>query len=122
MSDELKAAAIEILERWEASSGSPVGILATNALKLADAYLCEHPADDDEPVTEEWLLSVGFVKGGSPQARNIYCGYLTIDDIASGEASICNWNDRVAIERSIETRRDVRLLCKALGVTLKEAR
>ena len=22
---------------------------------LADAYLAEHPEDDDEPVTEEWL-------------------------------------------------------------------
>ena len=27
---------------------------------LADAYLAEHPADDGEPVTEDWLRAVGF--------------------------------------------------------------
>jgi len=27
---------------------------------LARAYLAEHPADGDEPVTEEWLRSIGF--------------------------------------------------------------
>jgi len=26
------------------------------------AYLAEHPADEDEAITEEWLRSVGFVK------------------------------------------------------------
>jgi hypothetical protein len=34
---------------------------------LADAYLDEHPADEDEPITEEWLKSIGFRQWSSDE-------------------------------------------------------
>lgn len=29
-------------------------------MALAAAYMAEHPEDEDEPITEEWLISLGF--------------------------------------------------------------
>lgn len=33
---------------------------------IIDAYLAEHPDDDGEPVTEEWLKSIGFEQHTDP--------------------------------------------------------
>ena len=58
MSDELRAAAERVLDDplrdVQSVNDSDLHALVENAQKLADAYLAEHPADDAEPVTEEW--------------------------------------------------------------------
>lgn len=62
MSDELRAAAERL--RAEDYTGTPVIFKmpqrkANDARQIVNAYLAEHPADDDVPVTEEWLNSLG---------------------------------------------------------------
>jgi hypothetical protein len=56
---------------------------------LADAYLAEHAADDEEPVDVEWA-----------EREAIPCNVLTIASLAK-----------------IKTRGGVRLLLRAMGVT-----
>lgn len=78
------------------------------------------PTDDGEPVTVEWLKSVGFVEGEghmvavSPARRD--GDGLIVRRLSSGE-----WNAEdgfVAILLPDQTTRgDVRRLLKALGVT-----
>ena len=71
MTDELRAAA----ERWQRHGcyyaenhggdlNKAIAAMLVDAKTLADAqcrHLAEHPADDDTPVTAEWLRGVGFV-------------------------------------------------------------
>lgn len=92
---------------------------------LSEAYLAEHPADDGEPVTEEWLKStIGWipVDGGTD-------GYIGVDKIifCKGSENVYSaWlqtsNHYYDMRRIVRvyTRGDVRLLCRALGITLKE--
>ncbi len=91
-------------------------IHGAKACQLAQAYLAEHPADDEEPITEAWLRSVGFddehrldwknlvIKFCVPIRDNFWDFYLNSTQI-----------------KPPKTRGDVRRLCKALGVELKEA-
>ena len=57
MTDELRAAAEHLLDPPFVSDFSKY--LECGQL-VASAYLAGHPDDDDEPVTEEWLRSIGF--------------------------------------------------------------
>lgn len=41
---------------------------------LADAYLAEHPADAEEPITEDWLRSVGFEKPDGGRENELSIG------------------------------------------------
>jgi hypothetical protein len=94
-------------------------------LWAAEAF--EHPADDAEPVAEEWLRSVGFVDGGTavwPEMRSQdsqrggpvchihYAPLLGCDGwfVANSDEG-CN-------VPTMETRGDVRRLAAALGITL----
>lgn len=83
---------------------------------LADAYLTEHPADDDEPITMEWIenfpdfdleCASGKITGGfSLGAGGIcYCDIFQSDD---------------EIQLVCETRGDVRTLYRAFGEPPKE--
>jgi hypothetical protein len=72
MTDEVKAAL-----KWWQDYGSKQrhpysdSILEKVAL-LANAFAAEHPADDDEPVTVEWLLAEGFIRSEA------FTGYLML--------------------------------------------
>lgn len=97
-------------------------------LKLAKGWLAEHPADDGEPVTADWLLSAGFVADEYGQhVREVQIGYdcnvvglytpnlvgwLVYDSLGSGE-------NEVSIG-GLPTRGHVRRMCAALGITLTE--
>lgn len=94
-----------------------------DAETLADAYAAEHPTDDAEPVTAEWLESVGFVKlfnrgrllhakrsDGGSLATNIAMTAWTITDMK---------NSCTSVPRQV-IRGAVRRLCVALGIELKE--
>ena len=98
---------------------------------LACVFLDEHPADSELEITEEWLLAVGF---GEPtiNIQSILAGchstmsggdpvelFVEVD----GHASIMQSNegDLIAITgRLFETRGQLRQLCRALGIELKE--
>ena len=67
---------------------------------------------DAEPVTAEWLESVGF---GYHKGLGLWFIRGVWFDLSTFEARI----NRV-LPRQFKTRGDLRLLCKALGIELKE--
>ncbi len=138
MSEELRAAA----ERLSTGDGYPDGpmrlqFILADGVKLADAYLAEHPADDDEIAESGWLRSVGAVRPQAVAAETVYVlGQWTASEHGGGQYPITlTWDARrgaVDAKRAFivrvfgfivfmrPTRGDVRRLCKALGVELKE--
>ena len=90
---------------------------------VANAYLAEHPADEDEPIDEDWLRSIGFhVNTGDDY-------YLWINS-PNQDFDIQYWDDweefRFATSKSdydvpvsIKTRGQLRDLLKALGLETK---
>jgi hypothetical protein len=76
--------------------------------RLADAYLAEHPAGDESPVTIEWMREVGL------------CDRRTVLDVFfEQEGCACRWHGwEVAM---VKTRGDLRKLAAALGIELKGA-
>lgn len=105
--DELRAAA----DRFLAFDGT--GNVMAEAFLLANAYVAEHPADDDEPITVEWLCVMGWE--------------LTDTRLELGPLSWHGFDNTMRIDCDIltslphiTTRGDVRRLCKVLGIELKE--
>ena len=134
MSDELKAAA----ERLRDLSGdvrdclegnlphdSPTyrGTLLFQVTEAALVLLSEHPADDDLPVTEEWLLSVGFESHAGCLARRIERGSLPwIEVIFDDDGGYMLMIGSEAVWDGLpQPRGDVRRLCRALGIQLKDS-
>ncbi len=94
---------------------------------VADAYLAEHPADDGEAITEDWLRSVGFSESnmnGQSMLISCDCGdpvemWIEEDGLVSLVQS--NVNDHVCLTgKKYATRGQLRRLCLALGIQLKE--
>jgi hypothetical protein len=91
---------------------------------IVSLYLAEHPADDAEPVTEEWLSSV-VGRGATVRIG----GGFTVSFYLSSPPDITYENGVPAHGYGYEsgctdlpscpTRGDVRRLCYALGVPLK---
>lgn len=136
MSDELRAA--DRLRKFNSGDMSvyetDYGLHADRAV-LADAYLVEHPADDGEPVTEEWLRSVGFTQYNEETlSSDMVFLSLWIDRSLHNTAFLAvHWplTTKYEVYWSCQgfslykpaypkTRRDVRNLAKCLGVELKE--
>ena len=96
---------------------------ARRACMLAESYLAEHPADDAEPVTEEWLLSVGFKRAEDDPVILVLPStdtgramtYVTIEPCELRLEA----DDGGSIWIGERTRGDVRRLCTALGIELK---
>ena len=77
---------------------------------VARAWLSEHPADDDEAITEGWLLANGWHKG-----RDLFLWFDGVRVSFNGnEAFISN-----ELAEHIRTKGDVRRLCSSLGNPLK---
>lgn len=138
MSDELRAAA-ERFSKWvDTPRVRIVGSVDQeqidgDAYELAAAYLAEHPADDAEPVTADWLRGLGFVRGQQAAADD----NLTL---RAGGVELTRWHRRgvPAVEWSVQTAEDgadwlppclrpatrghVRRLLAALGITPGEPR
>lgn len=62
MTDEQRAA----LGRLRTSLGLSGDQYMDDLETVSDLYLAEHPADDEEPVTEDWLRSVGAIDDPAP--------------------------------------------------------
>jgi hypothetical protein len=111
---------------------------------LASAYLIEHPEDDGETVTREWLTSVGFTaydenerdpskwlyfispKSKESKGRSGPIVHLRIDPLygCDGWSIVEAGDEHTGLDSvqipSCETRGDVRRLCAALSIPLKE--
>ncbi len=134
MNDELRAAAMDIIGKWEAKAGdSPVAELVRNAMKLAEGFINEHPADDAEPITEEWLSSIGFSKRGmfamDIKVPSKTCTFAL--SCADYENLPCCWelwnefddstpSEGACLPCQPQNRGDVRRLADALGIPLTE--
>jgi hypothetical protein len=93
----------------------------------------EHPADDEEPVKEEWLRDSGFIREDSDPECERETNWLWF---GGGESlGVCwgtelhawmVWHGDDSGPRIMpsalwpKTRGDVRRLCKSLGIELKE--
>lgn len=131
MSDELRAAIVRV--RLCQQEGPDVaypnakgGEYIRDMDTLTEAYLAEHPADDGEPVTEEWLRSVGFVRMQQPAAgndmilRNEAGNCLTYYPARRGDPAGPLWGvvgEWLPKPLRPATRGDVRRLLLALGIT-----
>jgi hypothetical protein len=103
---------------------SPMG----SAVALACAWMQEHPADDDEPVTNNWVTAIGGRKEDHP----LKWSFALSDGLSIGvwriDAQDAKWKAVVNISpcfsadlaRGIDTRGQVRRLLSALGITCKE--
>lgn len=139
MSDELRAAAERVRRLGAGENYSSVygcemtmgGHMQRDERKIVDAYLALFRADDEQPIDETWLRSVGGKRPMTP-ARDtclvLGCfrtGACPPDGIypisyyktPKGEP---NWMVFGNVIKSPETRGDLRLLARALGITLKE--
>ncbi len=101
-----------------------------DAGEIAKAWLAEHPADDGELISNEWLESLG--------CKPVHWQSGTIDwDVPADEfkltirvwengvrahpdAILENARDSGNFQKEVVTRGDVRLLCKFLGMPLVE--
>ena len=81
---------------------------------LANAYLAEHPSDDDEPVTCQWLIQQGWTlrKYGGYESY-IYNHWLYGTWYASG-AVVFYFNNKDVLAGESTTRGQVRRLIAAL--------
>ena len=84
--------------------------------KLADAWIAENPADDDEPVSEEWRRSVGF------EQTECVVLVLRLDFIEwYGPKQSINVGSMIMKGLpNCRTRGALRRLASALGIPLKE--
>lgn len=147
MSDELRAVAERLRPRLDAfvigsrdASGEPdtaewpvtvklhtaggSSVVATlDLLRLAKAYLAEHPADDGEPATEEWAKALGeWSQYTSSSGVRWYHGpadvYLRFDANGCEMGVGCVGETQYLL--SDPTRGHVRRLCAVAGSPLKE--
>lgn len=122
MSDELRAAA-EVL-KWDCDYNLDYITPAHHraARDLSNFYLAEHPADDEMPVTESWLESIGFRR---EPVNDCVMKLETISRTAAWKYDCEYW--RVDFQKLPEalypkTRRDVRQLCRVLGIQIKDGK
>lgn len=92
---------------------------------LAQAYLDEHPADDHEPIDEAWLRSVGFEERNgwelvqfTPMGGKAYFAVSPLNGCFPARY-FCDWNCD-SVYKFVETRGELRRLCKSLGVEMRE--
>jgi hypothetical protein len=94
----------------------------TDMWVLAQAYLAEHLPDDDEPITDDWVKSIfGQAWKDIDAFWTVYASKkqgvaLGAEDLHDSEISA---SFQLELPR-IKTRGQLRLLCRALGVEIKE--
>lgn len=134
MNDELKAAAERVRRHINQLGNSAI----EDRNMLVRAYLAEHPADDDEPVTVEWLASISRQPPIVTAIGNCYrfsidsdrglcvwgraCGVgytVTLRTVRRSESGhrMTSFSDL----RDVYYRGDIRRLCAALGIPLTES-
>ena len=133
MTNELQAACerLPAHEEWKKNGGQPPYGWGTRPMQIerdrqevALAYLREHPTDDAEPVTVDWMRSNGRDNEGcfeSEWQHSIAPMICVISRACAGGWEPCKlWLGGVQGRLQEVTRGDVRRLCSALGIELKE--
>lgn len=114
--DLRRAAEMVVADPAFCRCGKP-GCRRAAAVRVARAWLAEHPADDGEPVSGEWLRSIGFT--GPDGLLGIIYGEVELTTTTSSRWLVGNpseiHGESVYIPAPT-TRGDVRRLCAALGV------
>lgn len=115
--NELRAAAERILEGG--GGGNMAHPVDHDAMAVARGYLAEHPADSDEPISRNWLLSVGF-KAVPSDMGSTYHDHYQLNLLNLWQFNGGPWLVNGADWMEFTTRGSVRRLCAALGLELKE--
>ena len=101
---------------------------------VIDAYLSEHPEDEDEPVTKEFVRHVGTGKRDDKECvirQLTESQHLSVQILWESDWTKKLWRCVVRIYGKgigdsglveCKTCGDVRRLCKALGIELKESK
>lgn len=141
MSDELRAE-VDRLEQfakdaWACPSHQVAGWIAplcrnlTAAVAIIRRLLAEHPADDDEHADDDWMRRCGAYFNLSFGAYCSYCRVETGEDTVEIGFGLTadkwrqlfvvqdGWESQVFVKHH-PTRGDVRRLCRALQIELKE--
>lgn len=119
MTDELRSAAERVID-WYDRDGSVGGIVCP--IEELRKLLAEHPEDNDEPVTEEWLTSQNLWETQivDRYERPTFVRYLrfTYRILGVGDsgcvALIQSMSGKEEIDIRLNTRRQVRDLIRAL--------
>lgn len=95
---------------------------AAIAAGVCDAYLAEHPADDETPVDVEWLEKVAPHGWATDAMGNseLWIGPARWHDFTTGGAMLIDHGPRCPGGWCLRTRGDVRRLARALKIDLKE--
>ncbi len=124
--NELRAAAERVIQQVREYDSAGVAMLWEHKAKaVAEAYLAEHPADDGDGLSVEWMQAVGFVQSGG--------GWWRLGEGTNSMALDYHDNTEVGdVFRlpsgsytpgiNVQTRGQLRRLCAALGVPLKEGK
>lgn len=124
MSDELKAAIAMAREGFNHGACPDKWADCNAARTICDAYLAEH---DSTPIDPDWLKSVGFVQDFRDLELLFDHGNNLVTLVAFSDRT--GWKIGGGTTRHIssvplsvdpKTRGDLRKLCSALGVPLKE--
>jgi hypothetical protein len=121
--EELRACAIQAQEALH-ETGDPHNGDDWATMQVVKAWLADHPADDDEPVTTEWLAAVGITEDEGRANGDIYvCAWVGRWQHGRVEILIGKHWDQTYIPGGMtpQTRGEFRRLCAALGVPLTEA-
>lgn len=112
------------------------------AVKVVHSYLAEHPADEDEPVTEEWLKTLATEFEMDKDGDRVY--RFRVSEDACEECWLVFSVDKVGWHETVphlryygrkegvgvhdvywpvlpKTRGQFRVQCRALGIPLKES-
>lgn len=90
--------------------------------ELAKAWRLEHPHDDDEPITLEWLELIGGELLDSDGGEMVWFRIAFGDLLWKNEHAIppfCKYKG-VELEKTPQNKGEFRRLCKALGIELRE--
>lgn len=124
MSDELRAAA-ERFREYERLADAGEGLqdyeqIDDDIIDLARAYLASSLADDGEPLTMDWWKSLNSNSRFLCKQRYT----LQVEDDGSFQMDADVWLEECMLFSiplpHVQTRGDVRRLCAALGIELKE--
>lgn len=122
MSRELRAAAERIRGGFNYAECPDNWQECNDARLIAEQWLAEHPADDEEAIDEAWLKSVGFKwEQESASFRAHYRGLLLYVRV-NGQFWLyldSTYGGRVVPRSKVSSRRDVRTVATALGINLK---
>lgn len=127
MSDELREAADRLRRMRAESAAFDGGYHDTTEgrqqslidhVTLAEAWLAEHLADDDEAVTKEWLLSIGFVEVSL--GLSLDTGYVPVLYQNNRNAKLWSIGHFACKLECYKTNGDVRRLLAALGIEVSK--